>query len=56
MKTWMVNVYMDIEDAIECSSHRGMKLLEHVVEVLERVIEGKVRNEVKIDEQLVHSN
>jgi hypothetical protein len=49
-KSWMVNVYKGKGDALECGSYRGIKLLEHVMKVLERVIESRVRNIVKIDE------
>ena len=48
-KSWMVNVYKGKGDAMECGSYRGIKLLEHVMKILERVIEGKVRNVVNID-------
>ena len=49
-KSWMVNVYKGKGDALECSSYRGIKLLEHVMKIMERVIEGRVRKIVKIDE------
>ena len=49
-KSWMVNVYKGKGDAMECSSYRGIKLLEHVMKIMERVIEGRVRKIVKIDE------
>ena len=42
-KSWMVNVYKGKGDALTCGSYRGIKLLEHAMKVLERVIEGKVR-------------
>ena len=35
---------------LECSSYRGIKLLEHVLKVLERVFEARIRKMVKIDE------
>ena len=49
-KSWIVNVHKGKGDALECGSYRGIKLLEHVMKVLERVIESRVRNIVKIDE------
>ena len=49
-KSWMLNVYKGKGDALECGSYRGIKLLEHVMKVLERVIESRVRNIVAIDE------
>jgi len=46
----MVNVYKGKGNALECSSYRGIKLLEHVLKVLERVFEARIRKMVKIDE------
>src|SRR5213083_2117349 len=37
-------------NALECSSYRGIKLLEHVLKVLERVVEARLRKTVKIDD------
>ena len=37
-------------DALECRSYRGIELLEHVMKILERVIEGRVKQIVKIDD------
>jgi hypothetical protein len=48
-KSWMVNVYKGKGDALECGSYRGIKLLDQVLKVLERVIDARVRNKVKID-------
>ena len=48
-KSWMVNVYKGKGDALACGSYRGIKLLEHAMKVLERVIEKRVRKIVKID-------
>ena len=45
----MVNVYKGMGDALTCGSYRGIKLLEHAMKVLEKVIEGFVRKIVKID-------
>ena len=49
-KSWMVNVYKGKGDALQCGSYRGIRLLEHVLKVLERVIEARVRRIVKIDD------
>src|SRR2546425_1028106 len=49
-RSWMVNVYKGKGNALECSSYRGIKLLEHVLKVLERVIEARLRKTVKLDE------
>src|SRR6267154_1468222 len=49
-RSWMVNVYKGKGNALECSSYRGIKLLDHVLKVLERVIEARVRKMVKLEE------
>ena len=48
-RSWMVNDYKRKSDALTCGSYRGIKLLEHAMKVLERVIEGRLRKIVKID-------
>ena len=48
-RSWLVNVYKGKGEALECGSYRGIKLVEHAMKVLERVIERRVRNIVKID-------
>ena len=40
-RSWKVNVYKGKGDALTCGSYRSIKLLEHAMEVLERVIEGR---------------
>ena len=45
-----MNVYKGKGDALQCGSYRGIRLLEHVLKVLERVIEARVRRIVKIDD------
>ena len=49
-RSWMVNVYKGKGDALTCGSYRGIKLLEHAMKVLERVIKGRVRKIMKIDD------
>ena len=49
-KSWLMNVYKGKGDALECGSYRGIKLLEHVMKILERVIDGRVRRIVKVDD------
>jgi len=49
-KSWMVTVYKGKGSALECGSYRGIKLLDHVMKILERVIEKKVRNKVIIND------
>ena len=48
--SWMVNVYKGKGDALECGSYRGIRLLENVMKILERVVEARVRSIVKIDD------
>ena len=48
-RSWLVNIYKGKGDALACGSYRGIKLIEHAMKVLERVIERRVRNIVKID-------
>jgi len=47
-----VNVYEGKGKAVECGSYRGIRLLEleHVMKILERVVEARVRRIVKIDD------
>ena len=49
-KSWLVTVYKGKGDALECGSYRGMKLLDQVMKVLERVIEARLRNRVNIND------
>ena len=36
-KSWMISIYKEKGDALECGSFRGIKLLEHAMKVFERV-------------------
>ena len=49
-KSLMVNVFKGKGDALECSSYRGIKLTEHVMKVLERVVEKRVRDSINLDD------
>jgi hypothetical protein len=46
----MVKVYKGKGDALECGSYRGIKLLDHAMKVLERVIENRVKSKVCIND------
>ncbi len=46
-KSWIVNVYKGKGDAME--SYRGIKLLDQVMKILERVVEKRIRSIVNID-------
>ena len=49
-RSWMVNVYKGQGNALECSSYRCIKLLDHVLKMLERVLEARLRKTVKTDD------
>jgi hypothetical protein len=42
-KTWLVNVYKGKGDALVCGSYRGIKLLDQVMKIFERVLERRIR-------------
>ena len=44
----MVKLYKQKGDILSCENYRGIKLLEHSLKILERVIEGRLREIVKI--------
>ena len=46
----MIRVFKGKGDSLECGSYRGIKLLEHAMKILERVLEVKIRNMVQIDD------
>ena len=46
----MVTIYKQKGDSMECENYRGIKLLEHILKLLERVIESKLRTLVDIHE------
>ena len=45
----LVAIYKGKGDVLECSSSRGIKLLEHGMKVAERVLERRLRQTVEID-------
>ena len=46
----MVTVYKGKGDALDCGSYRGIKLLDHVMKVFERVIEKRLRGRVELND------
>lgn len=48
-KSWLTTVYKGKGDVMDCGSHRGIKLLEHAMKILERVLEARLRRQVVID-------
>ena len=49
-KSWLVTVFKGKGDALECGSYRGIKLLDQVLKVFERVIEARLRRRVNVDD------
>ena len=45
-----VCVYKGKGDALDCGSYRGIKLLDQMMKVFERVLEMRLRDRVKIDD------
>ena len=46
----MIILYKQRGDSLECGNYRGIKLLEHVLKILERVVEARLRELIKIHE------
>ena len=49
-ESFIVNLYKGKGDALNRDNYRGLKLIEQVMKVLERVVEGLIRQRVEIDE------
>ena len=51
---WALSVVIPIfkgkGDATSCGAYRGVKLLEHAMKIVERVLEKRIRNMVEVDE------
>ena len=45
----IVPIYKQKGDPLECGNYRGIKLLEHGMKILEKIIEGRLRKTVEID-------
>ena len=46
----LVPIYKGKGDPLECGSYRAIKLLEHVMKILEKVLERRIRQIVELDE------
>ena len=46
----MVTLYKQKGDSLECGSYRGIKLLEHSLKVMERIVDKRLRDLVDINE------
>ena len=49
-KSILVPIYKGKGDPLECGSYRAIKLLEHGMKILEKVLEGRIRQMVELDE------
>ena len=49
-ESFIVNLYKGKGDALNRGKYKGLKLIEQVMKVLERVVEGLIRQRVEIDE------
>src|SRR5579863_9241140 len=49
-KSWMISIYKGKGDALDCGSYKGIKLLDQVMKVFERVTEKRIRRVVAIDD------
>ena len=43
-------IYKGKGDPMECGSYRGMKMLEHAMKVVERIVEHRIRQQIVIDD------
>jgi hypothetical protein len=50
MDSLLVPLYKGKGDARECGSYRGVKLLEHGMKVLERILEKRLRQRIEVDD------
>ena len=48
-KSFMLSIYKGKGDVLDCGSHRGIKLIDHVMKVLERLVEKKVKSKGTLD-------
>ena len=48
-RSWIVSVYKEKGDALECGSYRGIKLLDQVMKVMKRFIEKQIRGGVQMN-------
>ena len=49
-KSWMLSISKGKGDVLDCGSHRGIKLIDHVMKVLERLVEKKVKSKGTLDD------
>ena len=49
-KSYIVPIYKEKGDPLECKNHRGIKLLEHGLKVLERILDKRLWSLIDISE------
>ena len=49
-ESFIINLYKGKSDTLDRGNYRGLKLLEHVMKVIERVVEKLIRESVSINE------
>ena len=49
-KSYIVPIYKEKGDPLECKNHRGIKLLEHGLKVLEMILDKRLRSLIDISE------
>ena len=49
-ESYIINLYKGKGDALVRGNYRGPKLLEHVMKVLERIVETQIRSSIKVDD------
>ena len=47
--SFAVPIFKGKEDVMDCGAYRGVKLLEHAMKIVERVLEKRIRELVKVD-------
>jgi len=43
-------IYKGKGDPMECGSYRGIRLLEHAMNVVERIFEHRIRQQIEVDD------
>ena len=49
----VVPIFKGKGDVMSCWAYRGVKLLEHAMKIVEKMLERRMRGMVKVDENLV---
>ena len=46
----LIRIFKGKGNILHCGDYRGMKLLEHMMKVYERIIDSRIREQVAVDE------